>query len=510
MAEQGGLLSRCRGSTSTEGSNPSLSATFLPKTHGAMSQTVLRFAPSPTGGFHVGNARTALFNYLYARHYGSKLLLRVEDTDRNRFTEESLETILQGLAWLGIRFDGEPVYQSQNAEAHRRAAGQLLDTGHAYYCYCTPEALAAKRKQALAEKRTLHYDGTCRNLTPEQRAEKEAQGLPRVIRFRVPAGETVWRDLIRGQQRWDHGDIGDFVILRADSSPVYQLAVVGDDHDMGVTLALRAADHLSNTPKQIMLFRALGWAVPDYAHTTLIMGPDGKKLGKRHGATTVMEYRDRGYLPEAVFNFLALMGWSPGDDREVFTPDELIQAFSIEGMLAKDAVFDEQKLNWLNGEHMRAMPLEDLTRAAAAVWVEAGWLTLEEADARRDDLARIVALMQPRVVTLRDFLSADYFFKDPEHYDEKIRQKHWRSDAPDRILALVERLASLEAFGETDVEGVTRTLAGELELSAAKLIHPTRLALSGVGYGPGLFEMMSVLGKETCLRRLRKALELLD
>ncbi|MDP6775413.1 MAG: glutamate--tRNA ligase [Candidatus Latescibacteria bacterium] len=470
-----------------------------------MPDAVLRFAPSPTGGFHVGNARTALFNYLYARHYGGRLLLRVEDTDRKRFTEESLQTILEGLRWLGIDFDGDPVYQSHNLEAHRRAAEQLSDSGHAYVCYCSSEELEAKRKQALERKASLKYDGTCRELTADQRATMEAEGRAGVIRFRVPEGETVWNDAIHGVQRWDNGEIGDFVVLRADGSPVYLLAVVVDDHEMGVTLALRGADHLSNTPKQILLFQALGWEVPQYAHNTLTLGPDGRKLSKRHGATTVTEYREKGYLSDAVFNFLALLGWAPGDGREVFTREELVEAFTIEGMLKKDAVFDEQKLEWLNGEHIRQKPLEDLVPEALAAWTDEGWL--EAGKAEDGTLSRLVALVQERVRTVRDFRAFGYFFRDPEQYEEKARKKHWQADTPARIETLTTRLESLDFFTESKVEEVTRTLAGELGVSTGKLIHPTRLAVSGVGFGPGLFELMEVLGQETCSRRLRKALE---
>lgn len=471
-----------------------------------MAETILRFAPSPTGGFHVGNARTALFNYLYVQHYGGKLLLRVEDTDQKRNTGASLQTILESLGWLGIAFDGEPVYQSQNAEAHRRAAEQLLESGHAYYSYLTPEALEAERAQAVAEKRPLRFD---RDLTPEQRAEKEARGLPGVVRFRVPEGETVWNDRIRGESRWDNGVISDFVILRADGSPTYHLAVVVDDYEMGVGFVLRGGDHLSNTPKQMMLFEALGWEVPEYAHNTLLLGPDGRKLSKRHGETTVTEYREKGYLPEAVCNFLALLGWAPGDGREFFTREELIEAFTVEGMLEKDAVFDEQKLEWLNGEHIRARPHADLVQEAVWRWRDEGWIKDGEAESRRAVLEKIVALLQPRVRTLQEFRTFGYFFNDPDHYEEKARKKQWKADTPARIEALISRLEALEGFDESEVEAATRTLAGELGISTAKLIHPTRLALSGVGFGPGLFELMEVLGKETCIRRMRKALEVL-
>ena len=454
----------------------------------------------------MGNARTALFNYLYAQHCGARLLLRVEDTDRERYTEDSLKTILDGLNWLGIAFEGEPVFQSHNIGSHRQAVDQLLGSGHAYYAYETPEELAAMQKQAQAEGRRVQYP---RDLTPEQQAEREAEDRPKVVRFRVPAGETVWTDRIRGVQRWNNGEIEDFVLLRADGTPVYQIAVVVDDYHMGITLVIRGADHLSNTPKQILLFQALGWDIPDYAHNSLTLGNDGRKLSKRHGATTVTEYQQQGYLPETMFNFLALLGWAPGDGREFLSPQELVEAFSIEGMLSKDSMFDEKKLIQLNGEHLRAKSLADLAQAAISIWIAEGWLSAEAAEVRKEDLVRIAGLFQPRLQTVQDFRNAGYFFNDPTGFDPKTRKKQWKADTPPRIEALVSRLSALDAFSEGEIEGVTRALAGEMEVSTGKLIHPTRLALSGVGFGPGLFEMMEVLGRETCIRRLKRGLEIL-
>jgi len=469
-----------------------------------MPNSILRFAPSPTGGFHVGNARTALFNYLYAKHYGATLLLRVEDTDRERYTDDSLKTILDGLAWLNIAFDGEPVFQSHNIDAHKEAVAQLLASGNAYYAYETPEELDAMRKQAQAEKRHVRYN---RDLTADQQAAFEAEGRSKVVRFRVPDGDTVWTDKIRGVQRWGNVEIEDFVVARSDGSPVYNLAVAVDDHNMGVTLVLRGADHLSNTPKQIMLFQALGWDVPEYGHSTLILGEDGSKLSKRHGATTVTEYQEQGFLPEALFNFLALLGWSSGDEREVFSHDALIEAFSFEGMHTRDTVFDLKKLMWLNGEQMRLRPVEKIVEDAIPIWISQGWLVAADVDGRRDELTQIATLLQPRLNTLEDLRQTGYFFEEPNGYDEKTLKKHWKTDTPERLRAYIERLEALDAFKEGDIEGATRTLAGELNMSASNLIHPTRLGLCGVGFGPGLFELMAVLGKETCLRRLRKILE---
>ena len=363
------------------------------------------------------------------------------------------------------------------------------------------------KSRPQAEKRRVRYN---RDLTPEQQAAYEAEGRPRVVRFKVPAGETAWHDRIRGVQRWRNAEIEDFVLLRPDGSPVYNLAVVVDDRDMGVNMVLRSADHLSNTPKQIMLFRALSWAVPEYGHSTLILGPDGSKLSKSHGATPIAEYRARGVLSDAMFNYLALLGWSPGDAREVFARDELTAAFSVDGLLKRDAVFDEKKLIWLNGEHMRLRPVDEVLDDAIPIWIAEGWLTEAEVCERRDALTRIVKMLQPRLHTLQDLKHTGYFFVDPENYDPTAAKKHWKADTPMRVQMMIDRLRDLDAFGESDVEGATRSLAGELGMSASKLIHPTRLALCGVGFGPGLFELMAVLGRETCVRRLKKALKILS
>ncbi|MBS12582.1 MAG: glutamate--tRNA ligase [Gemmatimonadetes bacterium] len=470
-----------------------------------MSTEVLRFAPSPTGGFHVGNARTALFNYLYVRHYGGTLKLRIEDTDATRSTDDSLKTIADGLDWMGLAFDGDPVFQSQNEASHREAAQRLLESGAAYKFYATAEELEEIRKQAQKEKRAPRYP----RQTPEEQDEKEAAGVPGATFFAVPDGETVWDDAIRGGSRWDNGVIGDFVIARSDGSPVYHLAVVVDDHEMGVTFALRGADHISNTPKQIMLFEALGWDVPRYGHSTLLKATDGSKLSKRKGSTTVVEYQQDGFTPSAFVNFLALLGWAPGDGREVYTLDELVDAFTIEGTLKKDAIFDETKLTWLNGEHFRMKSVDELLGLAKGAWVKAGLLA--DGDTSREvELRKIVALMQPRVEKVDDFAKAFYFFKDPDSYDEAVYKKHWKTDTTERITMLVERLRGLEVFGESGIEGAVRSLAGELGLSASKLIHPTRLSLCGVGFGPGLFELMEVLGQATCIRRLERALDVLS
>ena len=477
-----------------------------------MSNEILRFAPSPTGGLHVGGVRTALLNWLYVRKYEGKLLLRIEDTDQERSTEESVRIILDGFAWLGMRFDGEPVFQSQNVETHRKYVRQLLERGHGYYCYCTPEVLEEKRRKALAEKGHVKYDGTCRNLTPEERTGYDQQGMPKVVRFRVPEGTTVWHDLVRGESQWENEIIGDFVILRVDGWPLYNLAVTVDDHLMGATLVMRAAEHLSNTPRQIMLYEALEWPVPKFAHLPMILGPDKTKLSKRHGATNIMEYRERGYLPQAVINFLALLGWSPGDGREKMPLDELIEAFSVEGISVKDAVFDERKLEWLNGQHLHDLSSEDLFDPVVERLVSEGLVRQEEIPEKRAWLLKFIDLLKERCRKIPDFVERGRcFFEDPIEYEAKGRKRHWKGeDLLARLRLAAERLKGLECFREEEIEAAIRDLAEELEISAAKLIHPIRLAVSGTSAGPGLFELLEMVGQETVVRRIRSALQIIE
>ncbi len=476
-----------------------------------MKDEILRFAPSPTGGFHVGNVRTAVFNWIYVKKYGGKLLLRIEDTDKERSSQESIDTILDGFAWLGIDFDKEPLLQSQNAEAHRECAYRLLEEGKTYYCYCTPECLDQKRKEAQKNKIPWRYDGTCRNLSSEQIQKYEERGAPKVIRFKVPQGRTAFDDLVRGHIKFDNDQIGDFVIIRADGSPLYNLAVVVDDAQMGISLVMRAADHISNTPKQIMLFEALGCPIPKFVHLPLILAPDKRKLSKRHSATSILEYKKKGYLPEAIVNFLSLLGWSPGDDREKMDMDELIEAFSIEGISVKDAVFDEAKLEWLNSQYINDTPADKLFYEVVSLFKSDGLINDTDLQNKREWLISVVDLLKTRVRTLNDFVKLGrYFFVDPEKYESKGVKKYWKdAHVPDRLEILAERIDRLDKFNEKTIETTIKALAEELNVSAAKIMHPTRLALSGMSFGPGLFELMSLLEKETVIGRLTRAASIL-
>ena len=467
-----------------------------------MTKTLtVRFAPSPTGYLHVGGARTAIFNWLFARSAAGRFLLRIEDTDRQRSSDEMTREILNGLRWLGIVWDEEPTVQSARVERHREECLRLLDEGSAYWCYCTTEDLEARRGVAEAAGGAFLYDGTCRHLTDEERAANDAAGMSRVLRFRVPEGRTVFNDIVHDETSFSNEEIDDFVILRSDGTPTYMVAVVVDDHDMNVTHVLRGDDHLSNTPKQVMLYHAFGYETPQFGHLPLILGGDKKRLSKRHGATSVGEFQQKGYLPEAMFNFLALLGWSPGDDREVLSQHSLVEAFDIRRVLRKSSVFDEDKLLWMNGQHMRLLDDADLLRRILRHRPEEFESIPEEA------FARVIPLMKERMALLPDFFSnGGYFYADPEHYDADGVAKRWKAGTSAALTSLLPLLES-DVFTAESLETLVREHAEALGMGAGKIIHPIRLALTGATASPSLFDMMVVLGKETCLRRLRSALE---
>ncbi len=475
-------------------------------------QVRVRFAPSPTGYLHIGGARTAIFNWLFARKHQGQFLLRIEDTDQARSGEEMVQVILDGLEWLGLDWDEPPVHQSLRFPIYRGYAEQLVVNGHAYYCYCSQERLQELRQRAIAEKGAIKYDGHCRNLTPEERAELEAAGRSRVIRFKMPEGRTTFRDEVHGDLDFDNSELDDFILLRSDGIPTYHLAVVVDDHEMRISHVIRGDDHLSNTPKQVLLYQAFGWQQPVFAHVPLILGPDKRRLSKRHGATSVGEYRKAGYLPEAMVNYLALLGWSPGDDREIMSRDELIEAFSLAGISKKSAVFDERKLEWMNGQYIQRLTGAELVDRARPFLLESGLATSEELEDRSTTLAAAAELIKKRIRRLTEFPEAvSYFLRDPGTYDTAAAAKHWKGpEALERLQLVYQRLEALDEFDEPHLEKAIRGLAEELGVSAAKLIHPTRLAVTGRGESPGLFEVMAILGRDRVLRRLKKAVEFLQ
>jgi len=471
-------------------------------------QLVLRFAPSPTGYLHVGGARTAIFNWLIARQKKGRFLLRIEDTDRARSSEESIQKILSSLKWLGLDWDGEIHYQSANKQRHLNIAYRLLEEGKAYRCFCTKEELEEKRKRAEALKLDPRYDGTCRHLTPEQIQQKLDQGLPYAIRFKVPEGRVTYNDLIHGSTTIENNTLDDFIIVRSDNTPVYQLAVVVDDHDMGVNLVLRGDDHISNTNKQILLYQALNWEVPQFGHLPLILGPDKNRLSKRHGATSVEEFQKMGIFPEALFNYLCLLGWSPGDDREFFSKEELIQQFSLERVNKTPAVFDLQKLLWMNSKYLYEKSFRDLLPFVKS-WLKDKGLPLSCLE--DEHFIYLISLLKIRSKTINELTDQlIFYFEDPYEYEEKGVKKYFKKENSLQILSelfnLFEQQPAQFFDNMEEIEQSIRSLAEKMGLSAGKVIHPLRLALTGRTTSPGIFELIYVLGKKKVLNRLKNAI----
>jgi len=475
----------------------------------------LRFAPSPTGYLHVGGARTALFNWLLARKEGGVLVLRIEDTDRERSSDEHTRAILDGLSWLGIDWDEGPLFQSEGLERHKADALALLHSGQAYRDFSSPDEAAADREEdQAAGKRLRGARKRAEARTPEEEASRVAEGRPFAVRFRVPEGETVWNDRVHGEMRFRNEEIDDLVILRSDGTPTYNLAVVSDDVEMGITLVLRGDDHLSNTPKQILLYQALGKPVPEFAHVPMILGPDGKRLSKRHGATAVGDYAHQGILPEAMFNFLAFLGWSPGDDREVFTQEELVDAFSLDRVLKKSSVFDLEKLEWMNGQHLMRMPVDGLLEPVRRRLEALGVVLPGPGEDAQDpvDLRFLIELLKPRSRTLEELAAqASTYFRDDLTYDPKAVKKNWAKELEgviQRMTRVRETLAHSE-WSEEGLEGDLRGLAETLDVGAGKLFQPLRLALTGSSASPGIFDVLLVLGRRRSLERVDNALRLL-
>ncbi len=456
----------------------------------------LRFAPSPTGFLHVGGARTAIFNLLHARRFGGTMLLRIEDTDVERSRQHHAEQIITSLKWLGVAWDEGPVYQSDRLERYRERAEELVGAGKAYRCYCTVEELDAERSAAERAGKQWRYSGRCRNVDGDA-------GEPHVIRFAVQPGPIEFHDLIRGDVHFEGELIDDFVLLRSDRNPTYHLSVVVDDIDMAITHVARGDDHLSNTPKHVLLFRAFDAAVPSFAHLPLILGGDKKRLSKRTGATSAEEYREMGIVPDALFNFLTLLGWSPGENRELFTADESRQWFDLADVNKAPAVFDPEKLIWMNGQYLMRMSAEQIYPHLVPF--------LGDAPRPLDELRTIIELHKMRVRTLRDLAEqmAIYFVDDDAiEYDADTVKKHIKGDdLASRLSALHESLSSTDPFDVATSEAALRSLAETLGVSAAKLIHPLRLALTGRGASPPIFDVAVVLGKERTLRRLQRLIE---
>jgi glutamyl-tRNA synthetase len=472
---------------------------------------VTRFAPSPTGNPHIGNIRTALFAYLYAKSQKGDFLLRIEDTDRSRFVPESIEYIEESLKWLEINYDGEKIFQSDHLPKYQEEAQELIASGHAYKCFCSSERLADLRKDQEAKKQAPGYDGHCAGLTKEEVEEKEKSGEVFVVRLRIPkSGSATWDDLVRGKVEIKYETQDDPIILKSDGWPTYHLANIIDDHQMGITTVIRGEEWIPSTPKHIALYKAFGWEMPTFAHLPVILGPDKSKLSKRHGDTAILDYRDKGYLPEAMVNFLALLGWNDGTEDEIFSIDDFIKRFDILRVQKSPAVFDIEKLNWLNGMYIRKCPNKDLLTKIEELYPKADIL-------KSDNAERIIEVEKTRLTTLEDITSGeDFFYTAPKNVKKILVFK--KSNIKDSVKGLTNSLKALEALSGSDwekysvdqFEELLKKAVSESELSNGDVFWPIRVALSGIEKSPAPTELLWVLGKDESVRRITSAIGEMD
>jgi len=477
----------------------------------AMSEAMVRvrFAPSPTGYPHLGNVRTALFNWVFARHNNGVFILRIEDTDVARLVEGATDVILESLRWLGLDWDEGPYFQSQRLELYREVADRLLKQESAYQCYCSTERLESMRQEQMKRKQPPGYDRNCRNLTREQRAAMEAKGIIPVVRFKTPLeGQTPFNDLLHGQIVFENTTLDDFVLLKSDGYPTYHLANIVDDHLMEISHVLRADEWLSSTPRHVLLYQALGWQPPQFAHLPMILGPDRSKLSKRHGATAITEYREQGYLPEAMFNFLVLLGWALDDKTELLTREEIIKHFSLERISRTAAVFNKDKLDWMNGVYLRGLSLEEFVQRAIP-FLERDLPTEISRPLDIGYIRQFAPLVQERARTLAETPQlSEFFFIDKLEYDSGLLlSKIDKAEAIKSLQASVASMDSLKDWNAASLEAVFRPLAEELKLKTSVFFGLLRVAVTGRTAAPPLFQTMEVLGKEQCLKRLQSALD---
>lgn len=458
--------------------------------------TRTRFAPSPTGYLHVGGVRTALYSYLVARQQQGQFILRIEDTDVARSSKESVQAILDGMQWLGLDYDEGPFYQMQRMERYREVIQQMFDDGHAYRCYCTPEELDAMRSQQRANGEKPRYDGRCRD------RQDQPDDQPYVMRFKNPTeGVVAWDDLVKGRIEIANRELDDLIIARTDGTPTYNFTVVVDDWDMRISEVIRGDDHVNNTPRQINLLKALGATVPQYAHVPMILGEDAKRLSKRHGAVSVMQFRDMGYLPEALVNYLVRLGWSSGD-QEVFSREEMIAQFSLQNVSRSPAAFDTKKLNWLNQHYMKTLPLEQVADALQWHYQQLG-VDVSQGPA----VTELIPVMAQRVDTLRQLVEQTrYFYQDFDQFDPAAAKKHLRVVAAEPLLAVKQRLSTLAEWTTTAIDHAIEATAAELDIGMGKIGMPLRVAVTGAGQSPALDQTVQWIGQQRVLQRIDQAL----
>lgn len=477
----------------------------------------VRFAPSPTGPFHIGGARSALFNWLVARHADGTFLVRIEDTDLKRSTKESEENIKDSLKWLGMNWDEGidvggphgPYRQTERLDLYKKEVQRLLDEGKAYYCYCSAEELEASRKAQLDAGKTPIYDEHCRHLTEEEKAKYEAEGRKPVVRLKVRKdGVFAFDDMVRGHVEFQAAGVGDFIIMKSDGIPVYNFAVVIDDAFMEVTHVIRAEEHLSNTPRQLAIYEALGYKPPKFGHISLILGEDHKKMSKRHGATSVTEYRNMGYLPEAVVNYLALLGWTPKGEQEIFTEEELIKQFSMKRVSSNDAVFDINKLNWINFQYMKKLDADQLYDLIVPFLVKAGYVDAAVSEEKKDWLKKVIWFMKDHIYFAGQAAEElRFFFEDmPALTDEAVLAVMKEETSGKLLKAFIEDLKALETFDQEEIKKCFNACMKAQGIKGKAAYEPTRIALTGVTQGPGMFEMMELFGREKTMDRLEAAL----
>ena len=478
------------------------------------SQVRVRFAPSPTGYLHIGGLRTALYNYLFARRNGGAFILRIEDTDQSRKVEGAVDNLIEALRWAGIEYDEgplrggqyDPYVQSERLETYRTNALELIETGNAYYCFCTAQRLEELRQRQNALKLSPSYDKHCRTIPKVDASYRAAAGERHVVRMKTPLeGTLLVDDIIRGNVSFDPGLLDDQVLLKSDGYPTYHLAVVVDDHLMQISHVIRGEEWLSSTPKHVLLYQFFGWQVPQFAHLPLLLNPDKSKLSKRQGDVAVEDYRAKGYLKEAIVNFVALLGWNPGDDREVFSMEELIREFSLERVGKTGAVFNVEKLNWFNFQHLRAKPEAEMLAMLRSDLAKSSLGSHQFSDYY---LLSVVGAMRERASFVRDFVEkSPYFFVPPTQYDAEVVKKRWKPESPRQLQSLADEFRLLHDPTRVDYEATLHKVSEALGVKTADLIHPLRLAVSGMGIGPGLYDILVILGKDETIQRIDKAIE---